>query len=183
MESSSTNSTSLLNFDDEDDENEDNEDNWLIQDEIVDNLSNDIVVDIQKLNKEYKSSIWPNSKKLKAVNNLSLQIPKGTIFCLLGHNGAGKTTLFNMLTGVSNPTSGYAELFGFDIVNQREQIQSIMGVCPQHDILWEELSGWQHLEIFAELRGVPSSERKEKIISKLKEVELLSVSIKLELYK
>lgn len=135
-------------------------------------------VQITNLTKDYsRSCFWPSSKDSKnAVSNLSLNIDKGTIFCLLGHNGAGKTTLFNMLTGVLLPTSGTAKLFDLDIQKQRESIREIMGVCPQHDLLWDDLTAWQHLEIFAELRGVPSNLRKQCIVDKLEEVELLHVN-------
>lgn len=137
-----------------------------------------IAVQISNLSKNYsKSCFWPSDKNHpNAVSHLSLTIEKGTIFCLLGHNGAGKTTLFNMLTGVLLPTTGSARLFGFDIQKQKESIREIMGVCPQHDLLWEDLTAWQHLEIFAELRGVPRKIRKQCIVDKLEEVELLYVN-------
>ena len=136
-----------------------------------------IGLDVRNIEKVYSRSWWwPISKGDKrAVSNLSLRLNTGTIFCILGHNGAGKTTLINMLTGVHLPTSGTAKIFGLDLLNDRELIQPLMGVCPQHDILWEELSAWQHLEIFADLKGVSDSERKDTIIQKLQEVNLLKV--------
>jgi len=72
------------------------------------------------------------------VDNLSLSIKSGEIFCLLGHNGAGKTTTISMLTGLFGPTAGNASVFGMDIETQMDDIREVMGVCPQHDILFLE---------------------------------------------
>jgi ATP-binding cassette subfamily A (ABC1) protein 3 len=54
----------------------------------------------------------------------------GRIFALLGHNGAGKTTTFSMLTGLIQPTSGKASVFGLDIFNEMEDFRKVLGVCP-----------------------------------------------------
>ena len=54
----------------------------------------------------------------------------GQIFALLGHNGAGKTTTLSMLTGLLNPTSGKAEVFGIDIFSEMDEFRKILGVCP-----------------------------------------------------
>jgi ATP-binding cassette subfamily A (ABC1) protein 3 len=54
----------------------------------------------------------------------------GQIFALLGHNGAGKTTTLSMLTGLLEPTSGSAKVFGIDIFNDMDKIRKILGVCP-----------------------------------------------------
>lgn len=54
----------------------------------------------------------------------------GQIFALLGHNGAGKTTTLSMLTGLLQPTSGRAEVFGIDIFNEMDTIRTMLGVCP-----------------------------------------------------
>ena len=168
--------TSLLDWDDDEDETEEKEETEPSSPSTPLD-SETLGLDIRDLVKVYNRSWWwPTSKKDKrAVSNLNLQIEKGTIYCLLGHNGAGKTTLINMLTGVHLPTSGTAKIFGLDIVTQRDQIRTIMGVCPQHDILWEDLTAWQHLEIFADLKGIPFRSRKQVIVQKLEEVELLSV--------
>lgn len=55
--------------------------------------------------------------------------------------GAGKTTTINILTGLFSPTSGNAKIFGYTITEEIDKIQKIMGVCPQYDILWNELTG------------------------------------------
>ena len=65
-----------------------------------------------------------------AVNDVDMTMYNGQIFALLGHNGAGKTTTISMLTGLIEPTSGKAEVFGLDIFNQMEDFRKVLGVCP-----------------------------------------------------
>ena len=62
------------------------------------------------------------------------------MFGLLGPNGAGKTTLISMLTGLYKPNSGNAWIAGFDIADELDSVQMKMGVCPQFDILWPDLT-------------------------------------------
>jgi ATP-binding cassette, subfamily A (ABC1), member 3 len=62
---------------------------------------------------------------------------QGQIFALLGHNGAGKTTTISMLTGMTDPTKGYLSVHGETEV---QKIREQLGVCPQHDTLYEDLT-------------------------------------------
>jgi ABC-type multidrug transport system ATPase subunit len=110
-----------------------------------------------------------------AVNNLSITIDEGQVLCILGSNGAGKTTTINMLTGLLRPTSGEAMIYGHSVTEEQDDIRKIMGICPQHDILWDELTAAEHLELFAEFRGISTSQVKKLVDDKLKEVELLHV--------
>jgi len=105
---------------------------------------------VHKLSKSYKDTT--------AVNELSVEIKPNSIFCLLGHNGAGKTTLINCLTGQTNPTFGNAFVCGLDVQSEGASIQEIMGICPQHDRLWDELTAKQHLALFARFGGVSRSQ-------------------------
>ncbi|KAL4456247.1 hypothetical protein ABPG74_014208 [Tetrahymena malaccensis] len=107
-----------------------------------------------------------------AVKNLSLHVKKGEIFGLLGPNGAGKTTLISMITGVYAPTKGNAWIAGYDIVNNIEMVHLNMGVCPQFDLLWPDLTVEEHLLFYARLKGVPPSEEKAKVERAMKEVYL-----------
>ena len=75
------------------------------------------------------------------------------IFCLLGHNGAGKTTTISMLTGLLNESKGDVNLFGIDIFNNMEAARKTMGVCPQHDVLFDVLTPEEHLDIFYDFKG------------------------------
>jgi ABC-type multidrug transport system ATPase subunit len=65
-----------------------------------------------------------------AVNSVNFNIYHSQIFALLGHNGAGKTTTLSMLTGLLEPTSGYAEVFGKNIFGNMSEIRKFLGVCP-----------------------------------------------------
>ena len=76
----------------------------------------------------------------RAVNDLSLRIDHGECFGLLGPNGAGKTTLQDMLTGLQRADGGSATIAGFDISTQMRKVHRIIGVCPQFDKIWPELS-------------------------------------------
>lgn len=73
---------------------------------------------------------------------------------MLGVNGAGKTTTFRMLTGDTNPTFGDALILGRS-VKERGVIEQAVGYCPQVDALTDQLSGRQHLTLYAQLRGIP----------------------------
>uniref|UniRef100_K3W614 ABC transporter domain-containing protein n=1 Tax=Globisporangium ultimum (strain ATCC 200006 / CBS 805.95 / DAOM BR144) TaxID=431595 RepID=K3W614_GLOUD len=108
-------------------------------------------VKLQQIRKIYKGN------KI-AVRNLSFGLPKGECFGYLGINGAGKTTTMKMLTGDIIPTSGQGTLGGFDILSQQIEIRRLIGYCPQFDALFELLSVREHLELFAQIKGVFSHE-------------------------
>ena len=80
-----------------------------------------------------------------AVKGLNVKMYTGQIFALLGHNGAGKTTTISMLTGLLTPTSGDAEFYGIDMFENVGKIREFLGVCPQHDILFDLLTPEEHL--------------------------------------
>ncbi len=92
-----------------------------------------------------------------AVNGLNLEMFEGQVTVLLGHNGAGKSTTINMLVGLTPPTAGDALMCGDLCVSRDMQaIRRQLGVCPQHDILFAELTPMQHLQMFASFKGVAS---------------------------
>jgi ATP-binding cassette, subfamily A (ABC1), member 3 len=76
---------------------------------------------------------------------------------LLGHNGAGKTTTISMLTGLLEPTEGSASVNGIDIFNDMGDLRNMMGVCPQHDVLFDYLTPKEHLHLFAAFKGTSGS--------------------------
>lgn len=106
----------------------------------------------------------------KAVNGLNLKMYKDQIFVLLGHNGAGKTTTISMLTGLFEQSSGSASIFGIDMFNDMDSVRSIMGVCPQYDVLFELLTTEEHLEFFYDLKGADKNLRKAEIHKLMKDV-------------
>uniref|UniRef100_A0A4W6GA54 ATP binding cassette subfamily A member 3 n=1 Tax=Lates calcarifer TaxID=8187 RepID=A0A4W6GA54_LATCA len=89
----------------------------------------------------------------KAVRDLTLNMFEGQITVLLGHNGAGKTTTLSMLTGLFPPTSGRAYINGYDICQDMALIRRSLGLCPQHDVLFDNLTVREHLLFYAQLKG------------------------------
>lgn len=94
--------------------------------------------------------------KSTVVNQLNLNMYEDQITVLLGHNGAGKSTTISMLTGMFSPTSGTAFLDGFDITTETVQARSSLGLCPQHNVLIDDLSVAEHIIFFCRLKGVSS---------------------------
>ncbi|KAF9320866.1 hypothetical protein BG003_004423 [Podila horticola] len=94
-------------------------------------------------------------KVIPALRGMSFGVEKNTVLGLLGPNGAGKSTMIHLLTGLYRPTSGTAYVAGANIHNQMNLVHSRTGVCPQHDILWGDLTVADHLLFYSRLRGVP----------------------------
>ncbi len=91
--------------------------------------------------------------KVTALDDVSLQVPQGTVLGLLGHNGAGKTTLINILSTLLPPSSGSASVAGLDVVRQRHQVCSRIGLTGQFAAVDEQLSGVENLVLIARLLG------------------------------
>uniref|UniRef100_A0AAX7VHF3 P-type phospholipid transporter n=1 Tax=Astatotilapia calliptera TaxID=8154 RepID=A0AAX7VHF3_ASTCA len=119
---------------------------------IVHGLGQGDIVELRQLTKVFKR------KEKPAVDRLCVGIPPGECFGLLGVNGAGKTTTFKMLTGDTIVTRGEAFLAGKSILREIDEVHQNMGYCPQFDAINELLTGREHLELYAILRGVPEKE-------------------------
>ncbi|KAF9203935.1 ATP-binding cassette sub- A member 1 [Haplosporangium sp. Z 27] len=91
----------------------------------------------------------------KAVDRLNLITEPNELFALLGQNGAGKSTTMQMLYGVTDPTSGDAFLFDRSIRSDMNEIRPSMGVCPQHDVLFNDLTCWEHMQLYAGIKDLP----------------------------
>ena len=107
-----------------------------------------------------------------ACQNFSLAIPRGECFGLLGPNGAGKSTSINMLIGFLQPTSGTAIIEGLDIRHDMDTIYTLLGVCPQHDLLWETLTAREHLEFYGRLKNLRGAELRAECDKALQSVNL-----------
>ncbi|WVZ64712.1 hypothetical protein U9M48_014192 [Paspalum notatum var. saurae] len=112
-----------------------------------------------------------NPDKL-AVQGLSLVLQKGKCFGMLGPNGAGKTSFINMMIGLIKPTSGTAYVHGMDINTGMGNIYTNMGVCPQHNLLWETLTGKEHLFFYGRLKNLKGAELVKAVDHSLKSVNL-----------
>uniref|UniRef100_A0A8C7LDM1 ATP binding cassette subfamily A member 3 n=1 Tax=Oncorhynchus kisutch TaxID=8019 RepID=A0A8C7LDM1_ONCKI len=106
-------------------------------------------VKIKHLNKEFKVG----NKTRQAVKDLTVNMFEGQITVLLGHNGAGKTTTLSMLTGLFPPSSGRAYINGYDICQDMALIRHSLGLCPQHDVLFDNLTVQEHLLFYTQLKG------------------------------
>jgi ABC-2 type transport system ATP-binding protein len=96
----------------------------------------------------------------RALDGVSLTIPRGSMFGLLGPNGAGKSTLINILAGLVTKTGGRAEVWGFDIDDHPRNAKSSLGVVPQELLFDAFFSPFETLELQAGLFGVPKAERR-----------------------
>lgn len=104
-------------------------------------------IHVKKLRK-----VYANGKV--AVKGLTLNMFSDQITVLLGHNGAGKTTTMSMLCGMFSPTSGTAIVNGHNIVNDMPGVRNSLGICPQHNILFDELTVREHIIFYSRLKGV-----------------------------
>ncbi|XP_026453849.1 ABC transporter A family member 11-like isoform X2 [Papaver somniferum] len=120
-------------------------------------MSNDsnIAVQIRGLAKAYPG----RTGTYHAVKGVWMNFEKDQLFCLLGPNGAGKTTTINCLIGNIPVTGGDALIYGNSVRSSigMTNIRRIIGVCPQFDILWPEISCEEHLRLFGSIKGLPPS--------------------------
>jgi ABC-2 type transport system ATP-binding protein len=101
--------------------------------------------------------------ELIAVDSLDLEVARGEIFGLVGPDGAGKTTTMRMLTGILPPTSGTAQIAGHDIVRDTTQLSEHIGYMSQRFGLYPDLTVRENIGFYADIYGVPSRGRAEKI--------------------
>jgi ABC-2 type transport system ATP-binding protein len=108
----------------------------------------------------------------EAVKGISFSVKKGEVFGLLGPNGAGKTQTISMLTGVVEPTSGTAEIDGYDIRTQMNQVKKVNGLVPQDLALYPTLSARANLNFFGRIYGLRGKQLKERVEDVLRIVAL-----------
>ncbi|XP_029356365.1 ATP-binding cassette sub-family A member 1 [Echeneis naucrates] len=108
-----------------------------------------------------------------AVNHLNLKFYEGQITSFLGHNGAGKTTTISVLTGLFPPTSGTVYIKGMDIRYDMDIIRRTLGVCPQHNVLFDILTVEEHVWFYGRLKGLSEDEVKSELDTLLDDVGLL----------
>ncbi len=116
---------------------------------------------------------------LTAVDHVELSVPYGEIFGLLGANGAGKSTMIKMLTTLLHPTSGVAEVGGFDIVKSPGEVRRSIGYVSQLLSADGGLTGYENLRLSAKLYGLPASERSRRIGDALEFMGLVDSANKL----
>jgi len=97
-----------------------------------------------------------------AVNEITFEVSKGEIFGFLGANGAGKTTAMRMLCGLSSPSSGKAEIAGFDVYKETEKIKKNIGYMSQKFSLYEDLTVLENIKFFGGIYGLSDKQIKSK---------------------
>jgi ABC-2 type transport system ATP-binding protein len=118
------------------------------------NEQREIVISTEKLTKRFGDFI--------AANEISFEVYKGEIFGFLGANGAGKTTAMRMLCGLSRPSSGKAQIAGFDVYDETEQIKRNIGYMSQKFSLYEDLTVMENIRFFGGIYGLDSKLIKTK---------------------
>ena len=109
---------------------------------------------------------------LRAVDELTLEVPTGIIFGFLGPNGAGKTTTINLLLGLLEPTSGRAEVLGFDPWTRGEEVRGRTGAVLEHTGVYEQLSAEENLEFYGRVWRIPTDARRARIHELLTAMDL-----------
>jgi ABC-2 type transport system ATP-binding protein len=127
----------------------------------------------------YTENLTKNYGTVKAINNLNLQVHSGEIFGFLGPNGAGKTTTIRVLTTLTQPTSGFVSVGGYDIKQEPEKVKKLIGVVQQHLSLDRDLTIRENMEFHARIHHIDSSKRKQRIAKLLEYVELTEYADKM----
>ncbi len=104
-----------------------------------------------------------NFGSVRALDDLTLEVPVGAVFGFLGPNGAGKTTTIRLLLGLIEPSSGSAEVLGFDTRTQGDQIRARSGALLEHSGLYERLSAEDNLRFYGRVAHMPKAELDERI--------------------
>ncbi|XP_069768069.1 ATP-binding cassette sub-family A member 13-like isoform X2 [Narcine bancroftii] len=143
-------------------DNDEDEDVKRERQRVLNGEANTDVLQIHNLKKCYHVL----NKNVRAVRGITVGVPVGECFGLLGVNGAGKTTTFKMLTGATGPSSGHATIrtsegSAQDVCSRIDG--TLLGYCPQQDALDDLLTGWEHLYYYARIRGIPERMIKKNI--------------------
>jgi len=127
-------------------------------------MNKDSPIQVRELTKTFKSRY----STVKAVDRISFKVEKGDVFAFVGPNGAGKTTTIKMLSGIIRPTSGTAEIMGYDILKKTMKAKEKIGVMPEESGLYDDMTGREHLKFYAGFyNGGDFKENIERVIEKV----------------
>lgn len=108
----------------------------------------------------------------RAVDKVTLNIPSGSVLALLGPNGAGKTTTVRMLTSILAPTSGWAKVAGYNVVEQPEKVRASVGVLTEQHGLYERMKAIEYLDFFGRVYHMSANERKQRSLHLMEQFDL-----------
>lgn len=109
------------------------------------------------------SSLTKYFGKIRALDNLNLEIKKGELLGLIGPNGAGKTTAIRIISCILQPDEGQVMVGGYDVLKNPLEVKSMIGYLPEEPNLYERFRAYDLLKYFGELYGVPSAELESRI--------------------
>ena len=127
---------------------------------------NDYIISVRELTKCFGN--------FTAVNRISFDVRQGEIFGFLGANGAGKTTAMRMLCGLSYPTSGSGTVAGWDVMREGEQIKRHIGYMSQKFSLYNDLTVWENIRLFAGIYGLSKAETERRAAEALERLNFTS---------
>lgn len=107
-----------------------------------------------------------------AVDNVTLKVEPGTVLALLGPNGAGKTTTVRVMTSILTPTSGWARIAGYDVVEQPVQVRANVGLLTEQHGLYERMKGLEYLDFFGRVYRLPPEIRKQRALKLMEQFDL-----------
>jgi len=129
------------------------------------------MVEVKNLCKDYGP--------MRAIDQINFTLKKGDVVGFLGPNGAGKSTTMKIITGFMAPTSGYAQIAGFDVFEQPLEVKKRIGYLPETPPVYPDMFVTDYLQFVAELKKVPSSEIKKNVDLAIEKTNLSSVSNRL----
>ena len=114
---------------------------------------------------------------IRAIDGINLDFQKDEIFVLLGHNGAGKTTLISILTGIYGASEGQIIYKGVNILegNNMDYFREKLGICPQYDFLYDDLTVRENLKMFSILKGIEPKKVEDEIDKSLYDFQLKNI--------
>lgn len=134
---------------------------------IIEGVSSENIITIRNVSKTY-------GKSIKALDNVSLDVKRGSVTALLGPNGAGKTTIVRILTTLLKATSGVVRVAGFnpDVDKEAQSLRSIIGLAGQYAAVDESLTGRENLEMVGRLYHLSVSDSRQRATELLKQFDL-----------
>jgi drug efflux transport system ATP-binding protein len=117
-------------------------------------VSAELGVDVQEVSKDFG--------QVRALDKVTLQVPRGEIFGLLGPNGSGKSTLIRILCGLLSPTEGHAFVDGLDVEKEGEQVRQHIGYVSQAFSLYRDLTVDENLDFFSSIYRLKGDDRRER---------------------